>query len=797
MTAPHDPNLTALQRGLSRRTLLQASGLGAAGLAVAACGGAGGGGGDNGDGGGDSDSLSWSNWPAYIDVDDDGAYPTLEAFQEETGITVKYTEDVNDNEEFYAKVRPQLEQGTSIGRDIVVLTDWMAARWIRLGYTEQFTAGSIPNKANVLPSLANVAFDPGRENTLPWQSGFAGLGWNAPLLKEALGTDSLTSLEQLWDPKLKGRVSVLSEMRDTIGVIMLAQGKNPADFTADDFEAANAELAKQIDSGQIRQVSGNDYLGALENGDVVAVIGWSGDVIGAGRGLRLRAARVRGDAVDRQLHDPQGRRAQGRRREAARLLLRPGQRRARRRVRQLPVPGAGRAGRDGEDRPGARRQPLDLPGRRHPRQRDGVQDPDRRRGGRVQRGLPEDHRQLAHFGGGGNPPPPIRPAESPHPEPKGRPCPAAHPPLASAASRSRTSTSIQLTKRFAAMTAVDDLTLTIPAGSFFALLGPSGCGKTTTLRMVAGLEDPTAGRIRVGEQDITLKRPYQRPVNTVFQSYALFPHLDIYENVAFGLRRQRRKDVDAVVQAMLELVELTPMARRKPAQLSGGQQQRVAVARALVNQPDVLLLDEPLGALDLKLRRQMQIELKRIQTEVGITFVHVTHDQEEAMTMADTVAVMNQGRIEQMGAPQDIYDRPQTAFVANFLGRSNLLEGRVTGRDGDVLIVEVHGRRMALPVDRAASDTGSVVLGVRPEKLHLTMAHGESASGGLNAARGGRHGCVLHRGVAPSTSCGPSGARSWSASSRTCRRASGPAPATGCRCRGTPATPSGSTATRT
>ena len=282
MTATQDPNLTALQRGLSRRTLLQASGLGAAGLAVAACGGAGGGGGDDDGGGGDSDSLSWSNWPAYIDVDDDGAYPTLEAFQEETGITVKYTEDINDNEEFYAKVRPQLEQGTSIGRDIVVLTDWMAARWIRLGYTEQFSAGSIPNKANVLPSLANVAFDPGRENTLPWQSGFAGLGWNVPLLKEALGTDSLSSLDQLWDPKLKGRVSVLSEMRDTIGVIMLAQGNNPADFTADEFEAANAELAKQIDSGQIRQVSGNDYLGALENGDVVAVIGWSGDVIALG-----------------------------------------------------------------------------------------------------------------------------------------------------------------------------------------------------------------------------------------------------------------------------------------------------------------------------------------------------------------------------------------------------------------------------------------------------------------------------------------------------------------------------------
>ncbi|MED5528158.1 MAG: ATP-binding cassette domain-containing protein, partial [Actinomycetota bacterium] len=185
-----------------------------------------------------------------------------------------------------------------------------------------------------------------------------------------------------------------------------------------------------------------------------------------------------------------------------------------------------------------------------------------------------------------------------------------------------------LTKRFGDFVAVDDLTLTIPAGSFFALLGPSGCGKTTTLRMVAGLEDPSEGSISIGEQDVTGLRAFKRPVNTVFQSYALFPHLDIFENVAFGLRRRGVKDVKPAVEAMLELVELTPMARRKPKQLSGGQQQRVAVARALINEPEVLLLDEPLGALDLKLRRQMQIELKRIQMEVGTTFVHVTHDQE-------------------------------------------------------------------------------------------------------------------------------------------------------------------------
>ena len=248
-----------------------------------------------------------------------------------------------------------------------------------------------------------------------------------------------------------------------------------------------------------------------------------------------------------------------------------------------------------------------------------------------------------------------------------------------------------VTKRFGAVTAVDDVCLTVPAGSFFALLGASGCGKTTTLRMVAGLEEPTAGTVRIGDRDITRLRAYRRPVNTVFQSYALFPHLDVADNVAFGLRRRGVRDIAAQVDAMLALVQLDGLGRRRPAQLSGGQQQRVALARALVNQPEVLLLDEPLGALDLTLRRRMQIELKRIQTEVGITFVHVTHDQEEAMTMADTVAVMNAGRIEQLGPPAELYDLPATTFVATFLGRSNLLAGQVTGRAGDDITVTAHG----------------------------------------------------------------------------------------------------------
>src|SRR4029079_1581177 len=201
--------------------------------------------------------------------------------------------------------------------------------------------------------------------------------------------------------------------------------------------------------------------------------------------------------------------------------------------------------------------------------------------------------------------------------------------------------------------------------------------------MIAGLDEPTSGQVLLGDEDVTRLKPYKRPVNTVFQNYALFPHLNVFDNIAFGPRPQGRKFLKSEVEQMLELVELQGLGSRKPGQLSGGQQQRVALARAIINRPQVLLLDEPLGALDLKLRRQMQIELKQIQTEVGLTFIHVTHDQEEATTMADTIAVMNSGRVEQMGPPATLYDAPATVFVANFLGQSNLVRARVSGRHGD------------------------------------------------------------------------------------------------------------------
>ncbi len=293
-----------------------------------------------------------------------------------------------------------------------------------------------------------------------------------------------------------------------------------------------------------------------------------------------------------------------------------------------------------------------------------------------------------------------------------------------------------VTKRFGDFVAVDDLTLTVPQGSFFALLGPSGCGKTTTLRMVAGLEDPTTGRVFIGDEDITNLRPYKRPVNTVFQSYALFPHLSVFENVAFGLRRRGAGNVKRQTELMLELVQLKEYGARKPAQLSGGQQQRVALGRALINHPGVLLLDEPLGALDLKLRRQMQIELKRIQTEIDVTFVHVTHDQEEAMTMADTIAVMNSGVIEQMGAPGELYENPTTTFVANFLGQSNLIVAAVLDSSGEVVVVDCHGQKVGVEASRAHASAGKGWLGVRPEKI-FASAGGSEHHDGSNVLTGG------------------------------------------------------------
>ena len=289
---------------------------------------------------------------------------------------------------------------------------------------------------------------------------------------------------------------------------------------------------------------------------------------------------------------------------------------------------------------------------------------------------------------------------------------------------------VELTKRFDDVVAVDAVSLEIEHGAFFALLGPSGCGKTTTLRMIGGFEEPTSGRIELDGRDVSGQPPYRRDVNTVFQSYALFPHLTVFENVAFGLRRKGVKGDQLRQRALeaLELVGLAGLERRKPKQLSGGQQQRIALARALVNRPRVLLLDEPLGALDLKLRKEMQLELKRIQHEVGITFVHVTHDQEEAMTMADRIVIMNHGRIEQLGTPSELYEHPRTAFVAGFLGVSNLVTGDAVAGDSVRLS---DGTVVHVPPDALAGREGRVKIGVRPEKLRLGDGGPNSLAGAV------------------------------------------------------------------
>ena len=274
------------------------------------------------------------------------------------------------------------------------------------------------------------------------------------------------------------------------------------------------------------------------------------------------------------------------------------------------------------------------------------------------------------------------------------------------------------------VTAVRDMDVAIAEGEFFSLLGPSGCGKTTTMRIIAGFEDPTKGTVHLQGADVTLIPPHKRDVNMVFQSYALFPHMSVFENVAFGLRRKKaaKDEIARRVGEMLEIVDLGGRGERRPRELSGGQQQRVALARALVNRPRALLLDEPLGALDLKLRQAMQVELKRIQREVGITFVYVTHDQNEALTMSDRIAVMNDGTIEHLGTPRDIYEHPRTRFVAGFIGTSNLLSGTASRVDGDRAVIEVSpDERIIVPVSGEGPAPGAPLeLTVRPEKIEIS-----------------------------------------------------------------------------
>jgi spermidine/putrescine transport system ATP-binding protein len=290
-----------------------------------------------------------------------------------------------------------------------------------------------------------------------------------------------------------------------------------------------------------------------------------------------------------------------------------------------------------------------------------------------------------------------------------------------------------VSKRFGRAAAVNDVTLTIGEGEFFSLLGPSGCGKTTTLRMIAGFETPDEGRILLHGSDVTSVAPNRRPVNMVFQQYALFPHMSIYDNIAFGLKAKHvpREEHKARIQQLLSVVALEGYEKRKPRQLSGGQQQRVALARALVNRPAALLLDEPLGALDVKLRKQMQLELKRIQSELGTTFVYVTHDQEEALAMSDRIAVMNGGKVEQIGGPREIYEHPETAFVADFIGSLNALDLRVEELVGGFAVMRVGERgRLVAAVDSGARAGDTVRIAIRPERVNIGPIGSSTSDGG-------------------------------------------------------------------
>lgn len=292
----------------------------------------------------------------------------------------------------------------------------------------------------------------------------------------------------------------------------------------------------------------------------------------------------------------------------------------------------------------------------------------------------------------------------------------------------------RVVKRFEDVVAVDQLSLLIREGEFFSLLGPSGCGKTTTLRMIAGFEIPTSGEIYIGGDPQGYLPAYRRPVNTVFQHYALFPHMSVYQNVAFGMemRHASKHEIKRSVAEALELVHMSGMENRRPNQLSGGQQQRVALARALVNRPKVLLLDEPLGALDLKLRKAMQVELKNLQHQVGITFIYVTHDQEEALTMSDRIAVMHKGHVLQLGAPQDIYEHPNSLFVADFIGETNFIPGTIKQTGSKTIIGFENGAvTTAGWVEEGLAAGDEAILSIRPEKIQiLTAANGATTGNG-------------------------------------------------------------------
>ena len=635
---------------------------------------------------------------------------TPRGFEKKSGIKVDYTDDVNDNAEFFGKVATSSAPASrSAATSSSSPTGWPPG-WSTSGWIQPLDHRQDPERPQEpVPTLQ----PPGTRTatySAPWQSGLTGIAYNAELTKEVRSFDELLTRRTSragsgCSPRCATRWRSCS----------CSTGADPAKFTERRVDKAIEQLARPSRDGQIRAFTGNEYVQDLAAGNIVACEAWSGDVlqpqfdnpdikfVTPEEGLALwsdnmlvpnqATHKANAEAWMNYYYDPRSPRSWP-----------PGSTTSARR---------GRPAGDGEDRQVPRRQPADLPRRGHPEEGERFMALDEKQEQPVRRTVRRCHRCLTT---------------------------QAHRALP------RTTAAcdgLRLRSRHQAVRRVHGRRRPRPRrpeqGSFFALLGPSGCGKTTTLRMVAGLEEPTVGHDHARRQDITCAKPYKRPVNTVFQNYALFPHLDIFENVAFGLRRRKAVQGRRAAGARDARAGRAGAARsrKKPAQLSGGQQQRVALARALINRPEVLLLDEPLGALDLKLRRQMQIELKRIQTEVGLTFVHVTHDQEEAMTMADTIAVMNQGVIEQMGAPAELYENPRTTFVANFLGQSNLVEGTITGPRRRPLDGRRAGHaRSRSPTGARAREPATVWVGVRPEKVLIAEA-GQALDAPGNTLPGG------------------------------------------------------------
>ena len=653
--------------------------------------------------------LNVYNWSDYIDP------AVVPAFEKEYGIKVNY--DVFDSNEV---VETKLLAGKT-GYDVVVPSASFMQRQIVAGVFQKLDKAQLPNLRNLDPDITRriEVYDPGGQYGVNYLWGTSGIGYNAEQIAKAMPGAPVDSFAMLFDPQVVRNfqhcgVSILDAPDEVVGTVLVYLGRNPNSEALADLQAAEQVLLAI--RPYVRYINSSKYIEDLANGEICLALGWSGD-IGQAR------ARAR---CGRQCHDPLQHREAGRdhvlrhARDPCRRDTRP----ECAPVHQLPV--ASRC----------RGQELRHRALRHWQ----------RRGLSADR--PRGPCRSQHLSGARADGPPVR-----QPSALAGLHARAEPGLDALQDRSMTAASTgppatgqdsdayvrleNVSKHFGEFVAVNRVSLSIAAGEIFCLLGASGCGKTTLLRLLAGFETPTEGRLLIDGEDLAQVPPYERPVNMMFQSYALFPHLTVERNVAFGLEQERLPgaQIRRRVGEMLEIVKMTPYARRKPHQLSGGQRQRVALARALVKRPKLLLLDEPLGALDRKLREHTQFELLNIQQQLGVTFVVVTHDQEEAMTLATRIGVMERGEIVQIGTPRQIYEFPASRYVADFVGSVNLFEGTLIEDEPDYVRVRCPELPVPVLIDHGISAPPNAALwvAVRPEKITLQQL---AAGGSDNWARG-------------------------------------------------------------